>query len=505
MPEYTRLRPHWRPTHDADPIGFDRWVTPDGTNAWVKILNPDGHLVRQVWRVAPQAKICLRLHELSEQKDALNQKPSQLGNEHALAWHTWLQTHDLTTQAVAGVLAMEGINEAAIWEPRIAVAYNLYTESFGVKMREYGYTAVLGNINTGHPPNTGPGTLPDWRPLQVMLQTVRNYSHILGLHEYCDQRGPASDDWTWNMGRFLQLPQEFRNLPILMTECGYDWAVNKPKGTTSHGWQEHLSIEQYMDYLIEYDRRIRPYSNVLAAFIFTHDFDLPWSLFDTRPLLDPLCAYAEQVRSLPTLTKPSPQVPTPTLVFPELASGPSVPDRLRPPYGGDPVPIAPPNPMPSPVTSPPVATPVQKRNPARLDYLDWFIRYGQEYDVPWNILASLAYHESAYESNAVSRAGAQGLMQFMPGTWGDVQRSLGVMDPFNGQQSIRASAYYLAQIRSWLPAERREWRWVLAAYNWGPGRVAKVGAWDEVLAETRQYARDIQVGAEMFRRWEESF
>ena len=155
---------------------------------------------------------------------------------------------------------------------------------------------------------------------------------------------------------------------------------------------------------------------------------------------------------------------------------------------------------------PPVEQPVTKqRNPARQDYMDVFLQYGTQYGVPWHVLAALAYHESAYESNAVSRAGAQGLMQFMPGTWQDMQKAIGVSDPFNPQQSIQASAYYLSQLRAWLPAERKEWRWVFAAYNWGPGSVSRASSWEDVPSETRQYARNILVGSELLRRWEENF
>ena len=519
--EYTRLRPHWRPTHDATPIGFDRWIGPDGPNAWVKLLNPDGHLVRQVWRAAPQARICLRLHGLSEQKDALEKTPSQLATNHALEWDNWLREQDLVAQATMGVLVMEGINEPSIWEPPIAVAYNLYAEQFAVRMRGRGYTAVLGNINTGHPPNHGPDTPPDWEPLLKTLQATREFGHVLGLHEYCDQRGPDSDDWTWNMGRFLQLPKEYADLPILMTECGYDWAVNKPGGTASHGWQGHLATDVYMGYLAEYDRRLRSHPNVLAAFVFTHDFDQPWSLFDTRPLLDSLIEHAERVRTTPVQAQVQPPVKSPVkpsiqlpyIAYPPLTEGPTIPpgwggisglSQEPSSSGGTTMPILPSSEVPiSEQPSPSVQA--QKRNPARQDYLNLFVQYGAQYSVPWYVLAALAYHESAYEPNAVSYAGAQGLMQFMPATWADMQKALSVTDPFNAQQSIQASAYYLAQLRQWLPAEKREWRWVLAAYNWGPGRVSRATSWEDAPIETRQYARNILVGSEMLRRWEENF
>ena len=335
MTEYTRLRPHWRPTHDANPTGFDRWIGPDGSNGWVKILNPDGHLVRRVWEVAPQARICLRLHALSEMKAELLSDPHELGIDHAVEWQVWLHANSLTQQAHnnltdqvhAGQLVMEGINEPEIWEAPVALAHNIYAGSFGKEMRARSQTAVIGNINTGHPPNhdtdTVKGTPVDWTPLLATLHAIRIYGHILGLHEYCDARGPASPDWGWNMGRFTQLPREFTNLPILFTEVGYDRAVNAPAGTGNHGWAGELDPAIYLSYLMEYDRRLRAYPNILAAFVFTHDWDAPWGTWDTRPLLDGLCDHAEQVRRQPSGIL----IPTPLI-------GPTPPSAQPPPPPG---------------------------------------------------------------------------------------------------------------------------------------------------------------------------
>jgi soluble lytic murein transglycosylase-like protein len=71
--------------------------------------------------------------------------------------------------------------------------------------------------------------------------------------------------------------------------------------------------------------------------------------------------------------------------------------------------------------------------------------------------------ESSFDFNAVSGAGAQGLMQLMPGT----ARELGVTDPFDAEQNVMGGATYLAkQLRRFGNV-----RLALAAYNTGPGRV----------------------------------
>lgn len=80
---------------------------------------------------------------------------------------------------------------------------------------------------------------------------------------------------------------------------------------------------------------------------------------------------------------------------------------------------------------------------------------------PANLIAGDIYQESGGNPNAVSGAGAEGLMQLEPST----AASLGVTNPFNPQQNILGGATYLAQLH----AEFGSWRIALAAYNEGPG------------------------------------
>lgn len=90
--------------------------------------------------------------------------------------------------------------------------------------------------------------------------------------------------------------------------------------------------------------------------------------------------------------------------------------------------------------------------------------------------------ESGYRTNAVSRVGAQGLMQLMPGT----ARSLGVTNPFDARQNVMGGADYLSkQISRFGSVEK-----ALAAYNAGPGAVQKFGGVPP-YAETQRYVRKI--------------
>ena len=72
---------------------------------------------------------------------------------------------------------------------------------------------------------------------------------------------------------------------------------------------------------------------------------------------------------------------------------------------------------------------------------------GSQYGVPWEILASINRIETAFGTNlSVSTAGAQGWMQFMPGTWGAYGLDAngdGKKDPYNPVDAICAAANYL--------------------------------------------------------------
>jgi len=79
-------------------------------------------------------------------------------------------------------------------------------------------------------------------------------------------------------------------------------------------------------------------------------------------------------------------------------------------------------------------------------------------------LMRLLWHESRFEPNAISRAGAQGVAQFMPGT----ANERGLTDPFDPQQAIPEAARFIIE----LGRKFGNIGLAVAAYNAGPGRVA---------------------------------
>ena len=104
---------------------------------------------------------------------------------------------------------------------------------------------------------------------------------------------------------------------------------------------------------------------------------------------------------------------------------------------------------------------------------------GTTYNLDADLLASVVRAESAGHTRAVSRAGAQGLMQLMPGTASD----LGVADTFMPKQNIQGGTAYLDSL---LKRYHDNLQLALAAYNAGP---AAVDRWHGVppYRETRLY------------------
>ena len=109
------------------------------------------------------------------------------------------------------------------------------------------------------------------------------------------------------------------------------------------------------------------------------------------------------------------------------------------------------------------------------------LRYGVSRD----LLEAVAWRESRYNQAAVSRAGAVGVMQLMPGT----ARDLGV-DRFDLAQNVHGGAAYLSRM---LHRFDGDVRMALAAYNAGPGAVEKYGGVPP-YAETQGYVAAILGG-----------
>jgi cell wall-associated NlpC family hydrolase len=110
-----------------------------------------------------------------------------------------------------------------------------------------------------------------------------------------------------------------------------------------------------------------------------------------------------------------------------------------------------------------------------------FAAAASRYGLPAGLLPAVARQESGFQAGAVSSAGAEGLMQIMPGT----AEGLGVT-PFTPRQAIDGAASLLsAYLRRWgsIPL-------ALAAYDAGPGAVEQYGGIPP-YAQTQEYVASI--------------
>lgn len=103
------------------------------------------------------------------------------------------------------------------------------------------------------------------------------------------------------------------------------------------------------------------------------------------------------------------------------------------------------------------------------EYISIVQSCAEKYDVPANLILSVMKVESGFKNGSTSSAGAQGLMQLMPGT----AKSLGVTDVMDPAQNIEGGTKYL---RKMLDMFGGDVRLALAAYNTGPGNVKKHGS-----------------------------
>lgn len=134
----------------------------------------------------------------------------------------------------------------------------------------------------------------------------------------------------------------------------------------------------------------------------------------------------------------------------------------------------------------------------RFEALGWeeeFERYIGSYDgviqkmaaryrVEPALIKAVIKAESNFDPSAVSRKGAIGLMQLMPGTAADMK----VSDPYNPHQNIEGGTRYLRYLTGLFD---NDLKLVVAAYNAGENAVIKYGRSIPPYKETREYVKRV--------------
>lgn len=126
-------------------------------------------------------------------------------------------------------------------------------------------------------------------------------------------------------------------------------------------------------------------------------------------------------------------------------------------------------------------------------------------EVPAAAIAAQLKQESGWNPGAISPVGAQGIAQFMPGTWPLYGRDVngnGTASPFDPADAIGAQARFMCDLvktvkpiaqRTGIPVLELAW----AAYNAGPARITQYGGIPP-FAETQNYVRTLRASMASF-------
>lgn len=127
------------------------------------------------------------------------------------------------------------------------------------------------------------------------------------------------------------------------------------------------------------------------------------------------------------------------------------------------------------------------------EFDDMLLAAAQRHGLDPALLKAVAHAESGFSAQAVSCAGAKGIMQLMDAT----ARQLGVQDSFDPAQNIEGGARFLRQL---LDHYNGNEMLAIAAYNAGPGAVDKWGGLPP-YSETQAYLPRVLDLRNQYRGW----
>lgn len=122
--------------------------------------------------------------------------------------------------------------------------------------------------------------------------------------------------------------------------------------------------------------------------------------------------------------------------------------------------------------------------PASEAYDEIIQEASRKYDLDANLIHAVMQAESAFHPFAVSRAGAEGLMQLMP----ELSDEMGVSNAFDPRENIMGGVRYLKRL---LDYHHGDLDLALASYNAGPGNVERYGGVPP-FRETKNYVETIK-------------
>ena len=289
----TNLAVHYLPTHGRR---GDLHLIQEVSDKLVKYASsgkPDANGLRTVWDLlAPGGFLILRNVAMTNQTGDVVQDPVGTGIRHAREWLDQIREFPYLDPDRVRV---ESANEIPMWGGVSPSVCNDYNCAFADELNHGGWLAMLGQINTGWPANTGEDTPSDWKPFDGMLDRLSFFGNWLGLHEYFGTPGPRAFMAGWWAYRYRHLldfcfranrPQP----PIVINELGLakefqfidgGWGQNP-----EHGWMGSIAPERYMKHLLDYAHDSAA-DGIIAATVFTTDGGHPWiDSMDTEGIED---------------------------------------------------------------------------------------------------------------------------------------------------------------------------------------------------------------------------
>ena len=128
----------------------------------------------------------------------------------------------------------------------------------------------------------------------------------------------------------------------------------------------------------------------------------------------------------------------------------------------------------------------------RAKYETYFTEAAEKHGFNRHLIAAIARTESCFHDQAVSRAGARGLMQLMPSTASE----FGLTDLFSPEKNVQIGVTYFAQLYEQF---NQNTKLALAAYNAGPAAVLKYNGIPP-YRETQNYVRRVLAKFDEYQR-----
>ncbi len=110
--------------------------------------------------------------------------------------------------------------------------------------------------------------------------------------------------------------------------------------------------------------------------------------------------------------------------------------------------------------------------PRMTQYASLIERFSKRHKIDETLVRAMIYVESKFDPKAVSKKGAQGLMQIMPRTAKSIAKRLGIINynPFNPSHNIRVGIFYIKELEE----DYGDITSTVAAYHEGPGTMNKL-------------------------------